>query len=82
MHIHFYDPKAPKKSANLSINSDLLRLAKESHINLSSVLERRLIELLLEENRKRWLEENWDAIEAYNQRIEAGGVFSDGLRSF
>ncbi len=77
-----YDTNAPKKSTNLSINSDLLRQAKDYHINLSKALEQRLVEMLLEEKRREWKEANRDAIEAYNRRIEAGGVFSDGLRRF
>ncbi|GKT08702.1 type II toxin-antitoxin system CcdA family antitoxin [Desulforhabdus sp. TSK] len=77
-----YDTNAPKKSTNLSVNSDLLRQAKNYHINLSKALEQRLVEMVLEEKRREWKEENRDAIEAYNRRIEAGGVFSDGLRRF
>jgi antitoxin CcdA len=38
--------------------------------------------MLLEEKRREWREDNRDAIEAYNRRIETGGVFSDGLRKF
>jgi antitoxin CcdA len=82
MKVTHYDPKAPKKSTNLSINSDLLRQARESRINLSKALEQRLIEMLREEKRRQWREENQEAIEAYNRRVEAGGVFSDGLRLF
>jgi antitoxin CcdA len=82
MQANLYDPNAPKKSANLSINSDLLRQAKGFHINLSQALEQRLIEMLLKEKRRRWRDENRDAIEAYNHRVEANGVFSDGVRSF
>lgn len=77
-----YNAHAPKKSTNLSINSDLLQKAKELRINLSKALEQRLIEMLIEEKRRRWREENQDAIEAYNRRIERDGVFSDGLRRF
>ena len=77
-----YDTNAPKKSTNLSINSDLLRQAKNYHINLSKALEQRLVEMVIGEKRREWKEENRDAIEAYNRRIEAGGVFSDGLRRF
>ena len=82
MKTNLFDPGAPKKSTNLSINSDLLRQAKERHINLSQALELRLAELLREENRRKWQEENREAIEDYNHRIEACGVFSDGLRHF
>ncbi len=82
MQTGFFDHRAPKKSANLSINSDLLRQAKERHINLSQTLELQLAELLREEKRRTWQEENGEAIEDYNRRIEACGTFSDGLRRF
>jgi antitoxin CcdA len=77
-----FDTLAPKKATNLSINADLLRQAKELNINLSQTLEQRLAEIVREARRKQWLVENQDAIDAYNQRIEANGVFSDGLRQF
>lgn len=82
MQINVFNPKAPKKSTNLSINSDLLTQAKQNNINLSRALEQRLVEMLLEENRCKWREENKEAIEAYNRRIEVSGVFSDTLRNF
>jgi antitoxin CcdA len=82
MQTNFFDPNAPKKSTNLSINSDLLRQAKECHINLSQALELRLAELLREEQCRNWREENREAIDDYNRRIEARGTFSDGLRRF
>ena len=77
-----FDVNAPKRSTNLSINSDLLRQAKERRINLSRALEQQLVEMLLEHRRREWQEENREAIEAYNRRVEAGGVFSEGLRRF
>ena len=82
MQTNLFDPDAPKKAINLSINSDLLRQAKERRINISQALESRLAELLREENSRRWKEENREAIEDYNRRIEAHGTFSDGLRRF
>jgi len=82
MQLHVFDASAPKKPTNLSINSDLLQQAKEHHINLSQALELRLVEILRDEKRRNWLEENREAIEEYNQRIETHGVFSDGLRRF
>lgn len=82
MQKNFYNTHASKKSTNLSINSDLLQQAKDHRINLSKALEQRLIEMLLEEKRREWREENREAIEEYNRRIEASGAFSDGLRKF
>lgn len=69
------DPSAPKKPVNLSINSDLLRQARELKLNLSKALEERLLEVLKEERRRRWQEENREAIEAYNRFVEEHGVF-------
>jgi antitoxin CcdA len=77
-----YNPQAPKKPANLSINSDLLRKAKELDINLSATLEKALAEALKARQREQWLAENKAAIDAYNQHVEDNGVFSDRLRSF
>lgn len=82
MHVHIYNPKAPKKSTNLSINSDLLKQAKQNNINLSKTLEQRLVEMLLEEKRRIWRGENKEAIDAYNRRVETSGIFSDNLRRF
>jgi antitoxin CcdA len=71
-----------KKSTNLSINSDLLRRAREHKINLSKTLEERLTEILRREEGEAWRMENADAINDYNARIEKNGVFSDGVRGF
>lgn len=77
-----YDPDAPKKSVNLSINSDLLRQAKSYNINLSQTLEQHLVELVRESHRQEWLTENQEALVEYNSKIETRGVFSDSLRRF
>lgn len=76
------NPTAPKKAANLSINSELLNQAKALQINLSATLERALTEAIRDKQRQQWLQENRQAIEHYNQRIETEGCFSDSLRSF
>ena len=77
-----YKVSAVKKPTNLSINSDLLAQARAVKLNLSRVLEERLVEILRERARVTWLERNRAALEAYNQRVERDGVFSDGLRRF
>jgi antitoxin CcdA len=77
-----YNLGAPKKPTNVSINSDLLSKARDMNINLSATLELALAEALKQKQRERWLAENQQAIEAYNEHVEKNGVFSDGLRSF
>jgi antitoxin CcdA len=77
-----YDTNAPKKSVNLSANSDLLRMAKEEDVNLSRTLEEAVAEKLRQKLEHRWREENKDAIAAYNARIEKNGVFGAKKRRF
>lgn len=77
-----YRPDAPKRPVNLSLNSDLLRMGKDLGLNLSSVAEAALAQAVQVSMADRWLKENADSIQAYNERIEAHGVFSDGNRTF
>jgi antitoxin CcdA len=72
----------PKRATNVSVRSDLLAAAREAGVNLSATLERALMEELAEANRKKWRQENRDAITAYNEHVEKHGMFSDGVRSF
>ena len=77
-----FNPAAPKKSVNLSINADLLQQAKQLNINLSQTLEHHLAEIIRQAQRRLWLAENRSALDEYNRRIEKHGTFSDGLRRF
>jgi antitoxin CcdA len=71
-----------KRATNVSVRSDLLAAAREAGVNLSATLERALMEELAEAKRKKWRQENRDAITAYNEYVEKHGTFSDGVRSF
>lgn len=82
MNRALYNLTAPKKSANLSINADLLQQAKQLNINLSQVLEQHLAEIVRQAQRGQWVAENQPALEAYNRHIDMHGTFSDGLRRF
>ena len=73
---------AAKKSANLSINAELLQQAKQLNINLSQTLELQLIAIIRQAKQSQWLAENRAALDEYNRRIESDGPFSDGLRRF
>ena len=77
-----HDVNAPKKPTNVSINEDLVRIAKAYGINLSSIAEQALAEAVREKVQQSWLAENAKAIDEYNRHIDARGVFSDGLRRF
>lgn len=77
-----FDPKAPKKAVNLSINSDLLRQARALGLNLSQALEQTLDRQVRERRAQAWAEENREAIEARRAWVEQNGLWSDGLRQF
>jgi len=73
---------ASNKAVNLSVDSDLLRQARDPDINLSATLERALAEALRRARRDQWLTENMQGIEAYNEQVDAHGAFADTVRSF
>ena len=75
-------PSPAKKPANLSIDAELLREARRLGINLSRTLEERLSELVRGARASQWLEDNREALDAYNRHIEKHGTFSDKLRRF
>jgi antitoxin CcdA len=67
---------------HLSINSDLLRQAKEEKINLSQTLEKFLVQAIRNKRRQEWLDNSREAIEEYTQFVEKHGCFGDTLRCF
>ena len=77
-----YDVSAPKRATNVSVNADLLAQARQCGVNLSQTLEDALKTRLSVERRRKWLEDNREAIEDYNKHFEKYGLWSDGLRMF
>ncbi|WP_429885844.1 type II toxin-antitoxin system CcdA family antitoxin [Geoalkalibacter halelectricus] len=73
---------AKKQATNLSIRSDLLKKARARNINLSQTLEENLEKILQEQDRRAWLEQNLEAMEAANRFVAEHGLWSDGLRKF
>ena len=71
-----------KRPVNLSLDADLLQAGKDLGLNLSAVAEEALAYAVSARLAEGWAEENQAAIATYNQRVDAAGVFSDGLRSF
>lgn len=77
-----YDREAARKPTRLSVNSDLLEKARELGVDLATTLEDALALEVHKRQRESWLEENREAIEAYNELVARDGVFSTGLRGF
>ncbi len=77
-----YNTSAPKKSTNLSINSDLLHEAKALKLNLSATFEIALLNELKVARRAKWLAENKQAIDNCNKLANTQGLFADKHRVF
>lgn len=73
---HAQSTSRRKKAVNLSVDADLLGAARKQGLNLSALFER----ALAQEQARRWLEENRDAIDASNDDVRQNGMWSDGLR--
>jgi antitoxin CcdA len=71
-----------KRRTNVSIDAHLFEAARAQGIRLSALLEEAIRQKLADQEKERWLTENKQAIEAYNEDVSERGVFSDGLRSF
>ncbi len=69
-------------ATNVSARRDIVHSAKELGLNLSRIFEAALEAAVRDERRRRWRDDNRQAIAEYNERVGAHGVFSDGRRKF
>jgi antitoxin CcdA len=74
--------RARKAPTNLSVRIDLVKRAKQLGLNISELVDLALERAIADAERAAWLEENREAIDAYNQRVATHGVFGDGRRRF
>ncbi len=65
---------SPKRPVNVTIDHELLKEAKSLGINVSSVARAALSIAIKEEKKRRYIEENKEAIAEYNAWVEANGV--------
>lgn len=81
-HIGSGPPPGPKKSVNLSVDAEVLSVAKELGINLSQVLESELRKLTEDARVAKWSRENKAHIDSYNAYIERNGVFGEEFQDW
>ena len=74
--------KAPKRAVNLSLNAQVLDKARELGMNVSATVDALLAEEVSKRYWARWNEENKEAIEHYNARIEREGLPLARYRTF
>lgn len=80
------ESQAPKgrlrKPTNVSLPPALVAEAAELKINLSRACEAGLAEAVAEARRKRWIEENREAINFWNNEVNTKGLPLDEYRQF
>lgn len=78
MHLS-YNTDAPRRSVNLTANSDLVNMVRSENGNLSKLLEQTMITFLAERELIRWKEENKVSFDSYNRMIAERGSLSEDL---
>ena len=81
-YMRMSNTRTRKKATNLSIDAALLERAKSLGLNVSSVLEDGLRARIRQEEARRWLVDNKDAIESLNRETREHGLWCDRLRRF
>jgi antitoxin CcdA len=69
----------PKRAVNVSVDAEILAVAKDLGLNLSHALEDALRKLTEEERGRRWREANREALESHNAFFERNGTMTEAL---
>ena len=69
-----YDPDAPKRATNVSLNVSLLTEARELQINVSRAAERGVAQAVVEKRAELWLLENKAALDSSNEYVKKHGL--------
>jgi antitoxin CcdA len=72
----------PRRATNVTLPETLLREAREMSINVSQACERGLALAVAETKAQRWLRENRDAMDAWNDYVEQHGLPLAAFRQF
>jgi antitoxin CcdA len=71
-----------RRPTNVTLPVELVAEAKALNINVSQACESGLAQSVAEARRARWLEDNKEAIRAYNDMVERDGLPLDEFRQF
>ena len=72
----------PRKATNVTLPEPVLKEARELGVSLSQACERGLAASVAEARAQRWLRENRDAMEAWNEYVEEHGLPLGEFRQF
>ena len=71
-----------RRPTNVTLPTELVAEAKALNINVSQACESGLARSVAEARKARWLEDNKDAIDAFNGMVERDGLPLDEFRHF
>jgi antitoxin CcdA len=72
----------PKRATNISLPVELIDEARALGVSLSSACEAGLKAEVKKAREAKWIEENWDAIQAWNAWVEEHGLPLAEYRQF
>ncbi|MEO7252988.1 MAG: type II toxin-antitoxin system CcdA family antitoxin [Casimicrobium sp.] len=75
-------PSGEKKRVNVTLSAKLIEDAKAFGINVSQSAEDGLRAKIKEVKSAQWIEENRDAMLAWNEWVRKNGTFGDKLRAW
>ena len=73
---------SPRRATNVTLPETLLHDAREMEINLSQACEHGLAQAVAEKRRHHWLEENREAMKAWNGHVAQHGLPLAAYRQF
>ena len=74
--------KSTRRATNISLDSELLKDAREFNVNVSRACEQGLIEEVRKRKWAKWQQDNQGAIVAYNAYVEKHGLISEYFHDF
>jgi antitoxin CcdA len=75
-------PAVPRRATNITLPEPLLQAARALNINLSQACERGLAAAVAETRAQQWLQDNRDAMDAWNAYVEHHGLPLAVFRQF
>ena len=74
--------RSAKRAVNLTLSVDTLAAAKALNLNVSSLCDAHLREVVRQEQERRWRAEHAEFVGAYNATVEAEGLPLEAWRAF
>jgi antitoxin CcdA len=81
-HVQRSSVRGATRATNVTLNSALVEEAKDLGVNISSAAAAGLEQAVAKRRAERWLQENGEALDAYNVYVEKNGLPLEKSRLF